>query len=63
MPRVVSVISVRASSALCMRAFPVPAFSARYMKKDLSYALALAEENGVDAAAAKLAMTRLDASL
>jgi 3-hydroxyisobutyrate dehydrogenase-like beta-hydroxyacid dehydrogenase len=43
--------------------FPVPAFSARYMKKDLSYALALAEENGVDAAAAKLAMSLVDAAI
>jgi 3-hydroxyisobutyrate dehydrogenase-like beta-hydroxyacid dehydrogenase len=43
--------------------FPENAFSARYMLKDLSYALALAAETGVDAAGAKHAAALLEAAI
>jgi 3-hydroxyisobutyrate dehydrogenase-like beta-hydroxyacid dehydrogenase len=43
--------------------FPENAFSARYMLKDLSYALALAEQTGVDAAGAKHAAALLEAAI
>jgi 3-hydroxyisobutyrate dehydrogenase-like beta-hydroxyacid dehydrogenase len=43
--------------------FPERAFSARYMLKDLSYALALAEETGVDAAGAKRAKALVEAAI
>jgi 3-hydroxyisobutyrate dehydrogenase len=39
--------------------FPERAFSTRYAMKDLSYALEMAEASGLDMAAAKLTMTRL----
>jgi 3-hydroxyisobutyrate dehydrogenase len=39
--------------------FPKRAFSTRYAIKDLGYALEMAEEAGIDMAAAKLAMARL----
>lgn len=39
--------------------FPERAFSTRYAIKDLSYALAMAEDSGLDMAAAKLTMARL----
>jgi 3-hydroxyisobutyrate dehydrogenase-like beta-hydroxyacid dehydrogenase len=39
--------------------FPERAFSVRYAIKDLSYALEMAHESGLDMAAAELAMTRL----
>ena len=41
------------------REFPLRAFSTRYAIKDLSYALEMAEESGLDMKAAKLAMERL----
>jgi 3-hydroxyisobutyrate dehydrogenase len=40
-------------------AFPKRAFSTRYAIKDLGYALEMAEEAGIDMAAAKLTMARL----
>lgn len=43
--------------------FPENAFSARYMRKDLSYALALAQETGVAAAGAQHAADLLDAAI
>jgi 3-hydroxyisobutyrate dehydrogenase-like beta-hydroxyacid dehydrogenase len=43
--------------------FPENAFSARYMLKDLGYALALAAETGVDAAGAKHAAALLEAAI
>jgi hypothetical protein len=39
--------------------FPERAFSTRYAMKDLSYALAMADEAGLDVAGARLAMQRL----
>jgi 3-hydroxyisobutyrate dehydrogenase len=41
------------------RVFPERAFSVRYAMKDLSYALALAEDAGVDVPGARLTMQRL----
>ena len=41
--------------------FPERAFSTRYAMKDLSYALEMAEAAGLDMAAAKLTMERLQA--
>jgi hypothetical protein len=43
--------------------FPENAFSARYMLKDLSYALALAQETQVDAAGAKHASALLEQAI
>lgn len=43
--------------------FPVRAFSAHYMLKDLSYALQLAEETGIDAAGAKRAKALVEAAI
>ncbi len=45
--------------AMVPRVFPERAFSTRYAIKDLSYALELADEAGLDLAAAKLTMDRL----
>jgi hypothetical protein len=42
------------------RRYPERAFSVRYAKKDLSLAILLARENGVELAAATLLQTRLD---
>jgi hypothetical protein len=44
------------------RDFPERAFSTRYAIKDLSYALEMAAEAGVDVPGAELAMQRLKAS-
>ena len=41
------------------RSFPERAFSVRYSMKDLSYALEMADEAGLDLKAAKLTMERL----
>ncbi len=43
--------------------FPVRAFSAHYMLKDLSYALQLAEQTGIDAAGAKRAKALVEAAI
>jgi 3-hydroxyisobutyrate dehydrogenase-like beta-hydroxyacid dehydrogenase len=43
--------------------FPENAFSARYMLKDLSYALSLAAETGVDAAGARHAAALMEAAI
>ncbi|MBM3489445.1 MAG: NAD(P)-dependent oxidoreductase [Alphaproteobacteria bacterium] len=43
--------------------FPLRAFSARYALKDLSYALALAADGGLDAAGARLAGEKLRAAI
>jgi 3-hydroxyisobutyrate dehydrogenase len=48
--------------AMVPRAFPERAFSTRYAMKDLSYALELAREAGVDVPGADLAMRRLQAA-
>lgn len=48
--------------AMLPRVFPERAFSTRYARKDLSYALALAEAAGLDLEGAKLAMRRLEES-
>ena len=48
--------------ALLPAEFPSAAFSVDYALKDLSYALALAVETGVDAKGAKLAQSRLEAA-
>ena len=45
--------------AMLPGAFPERAFSTRYAIKDLSYALEMADAANLDAAAARLAMTRL----
>jgi 3-hydroxyisobutyrate dehydrogenase len=45
--------------AMLPAVFPERAFSTRYAIKDLSYALEMAEASGLDMAAAKLTMTRL----
>ena len=45
--------------AMVPRAFPERAFSVRYAMKDLSYALAMADEAGVAVPGARLAMQRL----
>ena len=42
--------------------FPERAFSTRYAMKDLSYALAMADDAGLDVAGARLAMQRLQAA-
>jgi 3-hydroxyisobutyrate dehydrogenase-like beta-hydroxyacid dehydrogenase len=42
--------------------FPTEAFSVDYALKDLSYALSLAAETGIDTKGAKLAQTRLEAA-
>ena len=42
--------------------FPERAFSTRYAMKDLSYALAMADEAGLEVAGARLAMRRLQAT-
>lgn len=48
--------------AMLPRTFPERAFPTDYARKDLSYALALAETAGIDAAGAKLVMERFEAS-
>jgi len=48
--------------AMLPRVFPERAFSTRYARKDLSYALALAEAAGLDLQGAKLVMRRLEES-
>jgi 3-hydroxyisobutyrate dehydrogenase-like beta-hydroxyacid dehydrogenase len=48
--------------AMLPRVFPARAFSTRYAMKDLSYALALAEEAGVAVPGAELTMARLRAA-
>jgi len=45
--------------AMLPRVFPLRAFSTRYAIKDLSYALEMADAAGLDVAAAKLTMQRL----
>ena len=45
--------------AMVPQAFPERAFSTRYAMKDLSYALAMADEAGLEVAGARLAMQRL----
>jgi 3-hydroxyisobutyrate dehydrogenase-like beta-hydroxyacid dehydrogenase len=45
--------------AMLAGVFPTRAFSTRYAIKDLSYALEMADDAGLDMAAARLAMTRL----
>jgi 3-hydroxyisobutyrate dehydrogenase len=46
--------------AMLPRVFPERAFSTRYAMKDLSYALELANDAGIDAPGARLAMQRLE---
>lgn len=48
--------------AMLPRVFPLRAFSTRYAMKDLSYALELAREAGVDVPGAELTMRRLRAA-
>jgi 3-hydroxyisobutyrate dehydrogenase len=48
--------------AMVPQAFPERAFSTRYAMKDLSYALAMADEAGLEVAGARLAMQRLKAT-
>ncbi|MGH1359080.1 MAG: NAD(P)-dependent oxidoreductase [Burkholderiaceae bacterium] len=48
--------------AMLPRTFPERAFPTDYAKKDLSYALALAQSAGIDAAGAELVMERFEAS-
>jgi hypothetical protein len=48
--------------AMVPQAFPERAFSTRYAMKDLSYALAMADEAGLEVAGARLAMQRLKAA-
>jgi 3-hydroxyisobutyrate dehydrogenase-like beta-hydroxyacid dehydrogenase len=47
-----------ANNAMLPRTYPERAFSTRYAQKDLEYALALAEQAGVDAAGARLMRER-----
>lgn len=49
--------------AMLPQDFPKRAFSTRYAIKDLSYALEMADEAGIDMAAAKLTMSRLQEAM
>ncbi|HEX6112128.1 MAG TPA: NAD(P)-dependent oxidoreductase [Geminicoccaceae bacterium] len=49
-----------ARNAMLPRSYPERAFSTRYAQKDLDYALALAEQAGIDAPGARLAHERFE---